>query len=92
MSCDDHGLFGLLFSAILIVVCCVATLQLFLVSDQFHLGLLIQVPCDCIIVGITARLAFSWSIAEVFVAGIKTGFLVLLSVPESVAVRVMWLS
>ena len=49
----------MLFSAILVVVSLVVTLQTFLVLNQFHLGLLIQVPCDCIPVGIVTRVAYS---------------------------------
>ena len=91
MSCSDHGFFGLLFSAILIVVSFIATLSTSLVLDQFHRGLLIEVPCNCIPVGINAPLAFSRSIVDLVVGRIKTSFLILLSVPESVAVRVVWL-
>ena len=90
MSCYDHGLFCLSFSAILVVVCFVATPQTFLVSDQLHLSLLIQIPCDCISVRIIARVAFSQSMEEVVVAIITPGFLLLSSVPASVAVRVVW--
>ena len=60
-------------------------------SNQFHFGFLIQVPCDCIPVGIIARVAFSRSIAGVVVASIITGFMLLSSVPESVAMRIVCL-
>ena len=89
MSRCDHRLFGLSFSAILVVVSFVATLQTFLVSDQFHLGPLIQVPCDCMLVGIIARVSFRRSIAGVVLARIKTSYLLLSSVPESVVSRVV---
>ena len=45
-----------------------------LVLDRLHLGLLFKVACDCIPVGIIARIAFSWTIAAVVVTQIKTGF------------------
>ena len=90
-SNSDHGLFGLSFSAILIVVSLVAILDTFLVPDRFHLGLLIQVPCDCILLGIIARVAISSSIAVVVIARIKTSFLFLSSISNSVAVRVVCL-
>ena len=91
MHCDDYGLFGLLFSAILVVVYFVATAWTFLVLDQFHLALLIQLTCSYIPVRIIIRVAFSWSIAGVVVARTETGFLFLSSVLESVAIRVVWL-
>ena len=37
-------------------------------------------------------MAFRWSIAGVVVARIKTGFLLLSSVPKSVVIRVGWLA
>ena len=68
----------------------VATPLIFLVSDKFHLGLLIQIPCNCSPVAIVARLAFSWSIAGVVIASIITSCLLLSSIYESVVVRVVW--
>ena len=46
----------------------------------------------CIPVWISTRVDFSWSIAGVVVAGIKTGFVLLSHVPKSVAIMVVWLS
>ena len=89
MSCGDHRLFGLSFSAILVVVFFIAIPQAFLVPDQFHLGLLIQVPCHGISVGIIARVAFSRSIAGVVVVRIKPSLLLLSSVPEFVKISVV---
>ena len=42
------------------------------------------------LVRIIARLAFSQSIVEVVVARNRTGFLVLLFIPVSVAIKVAW--
>ena len=91
LTCGNHWLFGLFFSAILVVVSFVAPPQAFLVSDQFHLGHLIQIPSNCIPVGTIASFAFSWSIAGVVIPRIKTSFLLLLSDPESVVDRVVCL-
>ena len=76
------------FSAMLAVVYLVATRWTLLVLNQFHLDPLIQIPRDCIPVGIIARVAFRQSIAGVVVDSIKTGCLLLLSITKSVAVRV----
>ena len=43
------------------------------------------------LVRVITRVAFSWLIAGVVVARIKTGFLSLSSVPESVMISVVWL-
>ena len=91
MSYNDHMFFSLSFSAIIVVVPLVARTQIFLVSDQFHFSLLTQVPCNCMLVRIVARMAFSQSIDRVTVSRTKIGFLLLSSIPECVIIRIVLL-
>ena len=72
-----------------VVVSFVVTLQTFFVSNQFHIGLLIQVPMYCNPVGVIARMAVSHWLTMVDVAGSKTRCLLLASIAESVVVRVV---
>lgn len=62
----------------------------FLVLNQFHPGFSIQVSFDYFTVEVVTKIILNWSIAGVAVAGIKTDFLLLTSIPKSVAVRVVW--
>ena len=76
----------------LVVVSLVVTLYTFLVSDQFHPGLLIHVTYNCILLKIVAGVLFSCLIVGVVVTSIQTHFWLLLSISETIAVRIVWLS
>ena len=86
MSCCDYRFCCLLFSTILIVGSFDLRVETFLLSDQFHLGFLIQVLGNCIQVRIIISVAQSQSIVVLAVSRIKTELLLLLSVHDSVSV------